>query len=146
MQASGASVQQGESIIGDALTEADEFQSMGSDSIVIVDPSGMGLTESSAARRGWKQHNVVVLGKKLDDAICGQRQFICSVTGLHLSYLDHQLECLPWDSMGSIHMVWELLRVDSCRWELPPTSSPYMTGHMPLVQKKVGDREALRYR
>ena len=127
-------------MIGSALTEV-----MGSGNIVIIDPFGMSLTESSTARRWWKQHDVVVLGKKLNDALCGQGQFICSVTGLHLSYLDHQMECLPQDSMGSIHMVWEHLRVDSCIWKLPPTSSPYMKGHMPLVRKKVGDREALRY-
>ena len=96
-------------------------------------------------RRWWKQHDTVVLGKKRDGALCGQGQFLCSVTGLHLLYLDHQLECLPQDSMGSIHMVWEHLKLDSCRWDLPPTSSPYMTGHMPLVRKKMGDRETLRY-
>ena len=45
---------------------------MGSDSVVIADPFSMGLTESSEVRRWWKQHDVVVVDKKLDGALCGQ--------------------------------------------------------------------------
>ena len=128
------------------MLQADGVQATGSDSVVVADPFGMSLTESSAERRWWVRYDVGVLYRELSSTLYDQGQFICSVTSLHLSYLDHQLECLPRDSMGSIHMVWEHLRVDSCRWELPPTSSPYIIGHMPFTVKKVGDREALRYR
>ena len=51
MQASDTSVQQGESSIGAALTEADGFQAMGSGSVVIADPFARILAESSTARR-----------------------------------------------------------------------------------------------
>ena len=78
---SGTLIQHGGSIIGGALIEDNGFQAMGSGIVVIGDPFGMSLTESSTARRWWKQHDVVVLGKKLDDALYGQGQFICSVTG-----------------------------------------------------------------
>ena len=54
MQTSDISVQQGENIIGGALTEANGFQTIGSDSVVIADPFGMGLTESSEVSRWWK--------------------------------------------------------------------------------------------
>ena len=54
MQTSDASVQQDESIIGDALPQADGLQATGSDSVVVADPFGMSLTESLAARDGGR--------------------------------------------------------------------------------------------
>ena len=47
----GTSIQQDRSMIGSALTEADGFQAMGSDSVVIADPFDISLIESSTAKR-----------------------------------------------------------------------------------------------
>ena len=72
MQVSDASVQQGESISGGTLTETDEFQAMDLDGVVIVDPFGMSLTESSTARRWWTIYDIGVLGQELGSTLCGQ--------------------------------------------------------------------------
>ena len=62
MQASGASIQQGRSMIGEAVLVTDGFQVMGSDSVVIADSSCMSLTESSAVKRWWAMYDVGELG------------------------------------------------------------------------------------
>ena len=66
------STQQGRSMIGSTLTEADRFQVMGSGSVVIVDPFGMGLTESSVTKRWWEVYDVGVLGKELGSTLYDQ--------------------------------------------------------------------------
>ena len=110
---SSASVQQSESISGGALTEADGLQDMDSDSMVVADPFGMSLTESSATRRWWEMYDAGALGKELDSTLCGTRQFINSVTGLHLPPLDHHLEFLwglkKYCSTLLEHREWETM-------------------------------------
>ena len=71
------------------MKEVDGFQSMCSGMLVLEDPFGTGLTESTTARRWWEKLDLDVLGKELDGTLCGQGQFICSVTGLHLPHLGH---------------------------------------------------------
>ena len=76
-------------MIEGTLLEANVFQAMGLGLVVIEDPFGMSLTESSVERRWWARYDVGVFDKKLSSTLCDQRQFICRVTSLHLPHLDH---------------------------------------------------------
>ena len=59
-------------------------------------------------------YDLGALGKKSDSTRCGQGQFICRVTGLHLPHLDHQLEFFLWEPKahsGTVleHREWEAM-------------------------------------
>ena len=152
---------------------------MGSDSVVVADPFGMSLTESSTTRRWWEMYDAGTLGKELDSTLCGTGQFVCSVTGLHLPPLDHHLE-FSWElktyrstvlehrecetmvqtweqvlatplELVSMRPTWESVggfgdHRDVYHSELLSYSSFYLVGYMVTVQKRIGDREALRYK
>ena len=87
---------------------------MSSGMFVIEDPFGMGFTESSTARRWREKPDLDIFGKKLDGTLCGQRQFICSVTSLHLSHLGHQLVNLLWELKMTIVLASKHMSVDKC--------------------------------
>ena len=87
-----------------------------------------------------------VLGRERDSTLCGPEQFFCSVTGLYLPHLDHQVESLPLELRTSSRLGLEYRRVAQFIWESPLASLPYSVVLMPLVEKSVGDHEALWYR
>ena len=60
-------------------------------------------------------YDLDALGKEPDSTLCGQEQFICSVTGLHLPHLDYQLEFLQMEPKMTNDMVLEHMMVDKCR-------------------------------
>ena len=87
------------------------------------------------------------MDNELNGALSSAKQFICSVTGLPLPPLassglgDYQVEILPWEQYVCPSLVLRHLRARLYSLELSPSFSHFLSAHMTLVRKIVGDRE-----